>query len=406
METEYLPNRLENEIRSIIDKKREGGHWDFKEKYTNNADLLHDILCMANNLYEGERYLIIGVDNSFNILGVPATGRKTQSNLIDFLSKAPFSGDIRPEVELHTLSIADKEIDVILILNKLEKPFFLSKDYKDSVDETSKKTVRAGVIYTRVGDKNTAINETADQYYIEKMWRQRFGLDLSVIERFKKLLKEPENWLHNPANHRIPQGNDLVAHDCFPVYHKYFSEFQIERSEPKESEGESFCYFYPNPKSYLGTFYFKCYSTTVFELEYFYCDEMRIILPMPEIRHLNFRDIPNSWFYCYTLDNMLGYFLQFLHVGRVVIDSGRGSYPPILIFKDTQELKLFEEYAKGNEDTIGNIEPRLPCVGGKGCKYFRSRDYKTYDGRIEMNALFISRLGKFYSDWRAKETGA
>lgn len=397
-------NELKTTIKNLIDHKREGDYWDFKEKFhACKVSLLHDILSMANSLCESKKYIIIGVDSSFNILGVPAADRMTQANLIDFLSKINFSGDIRPEVELHTLSLEHKEIDVIVILNKLEKPFFLSEDYRDS---KTKKIVRAGVIYTRVGDKNTAIDRTADQYHIEKMWRQRFGLDLSIIERFKKLLKEPEKWLHNPANKWLAQENDLVSHKHFPVYHKHFSEFKIELSEPEESEGESFCYFYMNPKSYLGKAYFKYHSTVVFELEYFYCDEMNIILPVPELKNLNFKDIHGSWFYYYTLDNMIGYFLQFLHIGRVIIDSGRGLYPPVLIFKDTEELESFVEYVKDNEKIINNIKPPfLPFFGGIGCKYFQSKEYEKYNSTIEINALFISRLGKLYNDWPADKTG-
>jgi hypothetical protein len=29
---------------------------------------------------------------------------------------------------------------------------------------------------------------------IEKMWRQRFGIDLSALERLRILLQQPEEW--------------------------------------------------------------------------------------------------------------------------------------------------------------------------------------------------------------------
>lgn len=43
--------------------KQEGDHWDSKrEWYGNKTDLLHDIICMANNLSSQDGLIIIGVD--------------------------------------------------------------------------------------------------------------------------------------------------------------------------------------------------------------------------------------------------------------------------------------------------------------------------------------------------------
>ena len=42
-----------DEIIELISLKQEGSHWDFKKEWygeSKNADLLHDIICMANNL--------------------------------------------------------------------------------------------------------------------------------------------------------------------------------------------------------------------------------------------------------------------------------------------------------------------------------------------------------------------
>lgn len=42
---------LKNEVEELISMKQEGPYWDFKrEWHTENGDLLHDIICMANNL--------------------------------------------------------------------------------------------------------------------------------------------------------------------------------------------------------------------------------------------------------------------------------------------------------------------------------------------------------------------
>ena len=44
---------FEDKIFELIQLKQEGEYWDFKRQwYKNNSDLLHDIICMANNLSE------------------------------------------------------------------------------------------------------------------------------------------------------------------------------------------------------------------------------------------------------------------------------------------------------------------------------------------------------------------
>ena len=41
---------FENEIAELIERKAEGSYWDFKQEWhSNNVDLLHDIVCMANS---------------------------------------------------------------------------------------------------------------------------------------------------------------------------------------------------------------------------------------------------------------------------------------------------------------------------------------------------------------------
>ena len=89
---------LYEEISELIDLKTEGDYWDFKVQWhENKADLLHDIICMANNLANRDAYLIIGVSDSkhedgVRIKGVPEVNRKSQQNLIDFLKNIKFGG--------------------------------------------------------------------------------------------------------------------------------------------------------------------------------------------------------------------------------------------------------------------------------------------------------------------------
>lgn len=56
---------FENKIISLINSKIEGPYWDFKRSWhTKDVDLLHDIICMANNLVSQDGYIIIRIDES------------------------------------------------------------------------------------------------------------------------------------------------------------------------------------------------------------------------------------------------------------------------------------------------------------------------------------------------------
>lgn len=55
---------LEDEISYLIELHQEGEYWDFKRQWydsSKSADLLHDIICMANNLANHDAYIIIGL---------------------------------------------------------------------------------------------------------------------------------------------------------------------------------------------------------------------------------------------------------------------------------------------------------------------------------------------------------
>lgn len=51
-------------VSRLISTNREASHWDFKRIWhKNNADLIHDIICLANNPKGHIGMLIIGVDD-------------------------------------------------------------------------------------------------------------------------------------------------------------------------------------------------------------------------------------------------------------------------------------------------------------------------------------------------------
>ena len=92
-----------------------------KEWHINKADLLHDIICMANNpsLHDGFTVIGINEETDFSVCDVvnDPNRRKTQ-DMVTFLRDKKFAGGIRPTVYVQSLSIAQKTIDVIMVQNE------------------------------------------------------------------------------------------------------------------------------------------------------------------------------------------------------------------------------------------------------------------------------------------------
>ena len=77
------------EIRRLIELRQEGKYWDFKKEwYQNKSDLLHDIICMANNLSNHDGLIIVGVDEEtdYTICDVANDpNRKKTQDIVAFL---------------------------------------------------------------------------------------------------------------------------------------------------------------------------------------------------------------------------------------------------------------------------------------------------------------------------------
>ena len=121
-------------ILTFISLHHEGSYWDFKKQWhESKEDLLHDIICMANNLENRDAYIIIGVDeeNNFKIHDVcNDPNRKNTQNLVDFLKDKKFAGGIRPSVHIENIEFNNNVIDVIVIENSDKTPFYLTEKFQ------------------------------------------------------------------------------------------------------------------------------------------------------------------------------------------------------------------------------------------------------------------------------------
>lgn len=213
---------LKNEILELIERHTEGEYWDFKQQWhSNNVDLIHDIICMANSLANRDCYIIIGVeDETYNVLGVSGEKRKNQQNVINLLQQKPsWAGGYVPEVYVKTISIEDKEIDIVVIKQSDNTPFYLLEDYKKEGQPIFK-----GAIYTRKGDTNTPKTKTADLYDTELLWKRRFGLLYNPSQRAKFYLRDLDNWeLVESEDIKSDEEHTLFYYKLDPDYTIYLA---------------------------------------------------------------------------------------------------------------------------------------------------------------------------------------
>ncbi|WP_197223463.1 AlbA family DNA-binding domain-containing protein [Lysinibacillus sphaericus] len=215
-------------IQNLISLKQEGSYWDFKKEWYSSekkSDLLHDIICMANNLDNKDAYIIIGIDeeNMHQVSSVVNDkNRKSTQMLVDFLRDKKFSGGIRPIVYVETIIINNGEIDVIVVKNTSNTPYYLNEKYQG---------VFANNIYTRVMDTNTPKEKSADIHHVEYLWKKRFRLISTPLERAKYYLEKKSEWEGSPSD------------EAFIKYHKFFPEFTIEHTPDDIRNGYEFYLF-------------------------------------------------------------------------------------------------------------------------------------------------------------------
>lgn len=325
-------------IEGLLLQNKEGDYWDFKREYgSSNTDMLHDIVCMANQTsHKGDRYLIYGIaeDNgSLTVHGL--TIEKKQADVLDYLRNQKFAV-CPPDINLIALTYEDKKLNVIIMKDKPLKPYYLLEDIK----ENNNAILRAGAIYTRVGDTNTPKNKTADIYQVEQMWRERFGINLPAFERCLHLMQETENWEQPPT-----QIGQLY-------YHKHFAEFQIKLGHAEEGNGTPYTALYKNDSVYRWAVSLYFHGTLLREFSFLNCDGARLHLVDPEQEtlersHLKLSESPNhSYFYYYLQDSIEFSLLRILN-----LNNSECWYSPhelqnkgILIFKTEKHLKQFTNY--------------------------------------------------------------
>jgi hypothetical protein len=315
--------------------KQEGDYWDFKRcHHTNTADLLHDIICMSNNLADRDAYIIFGViDKTGEVVGVEQDkNRRTQQELVQQLKGKGFASDIRPNIELVTLTVQGHAIDVLIVKNSIHTPYFLTRNHPDN-----KQVVRANYIYTRICDTNTDIDKSADINQVEYLWRKRFGIDKPIYERYQILLGNPNDWV-------VDWGNRDYA------YNRYSPEFQMKCGDITDSKGswEPCAAFFLDSEMFFTKLELFYHSTVVYETELWAFDGLRSFVPKASNGMAG--NHGTLWYFYYDLSSIEGKLLRIFTDERYDYSSREHRCVQFLLFENEESKERFNLYFLQHKD--------------------------------------------------------
>ncbi|MHA7097719.1 AlbA family DNA-binding domain-containing protein [Priestia megaterium] len=327
-------------IQNLIAKNSEGDYWDFKQKWhKDNERLLHDILCFSNTVHERDCYIIIGVSDSGEVVGVNEGERMKQASILDLLSNTVFAGDNTPEIKVDTFKIEDKEIDVLTVFNSYNVPFYLknkSKKYSH---------IKEGYIYTRVGDKNTPINQNATIQQIEMLWKKRLGLTQPPLTQIVSRLESKLDWIENNG----------TFYNVFKPEFKLVEEFTGD--EYIRRKGEFYVYSQTNSEFSYETLKVMYNQTVLEEFQLVILDSGRYKTPIPEWGQIG-QDKTGANFkytYKYYLKDSIAYKLQqffFDCENEEEVYAKRDFDEVVLYFENNKEKLAFEYYVEINQRTF------------------------------------------------------
>lgn len=324
---------LEDEIKNLITTRNEGERWDFKaEHHANKAEMLHDILCLANGRFEFRNsYLIYGVeDGTGRIVGVESDpNRRPQHDLTQFLLQSHFAGQNRPTVYMHTLELNGHQVDVLEIVNDHRGPYYLEKDYCEGT-----RKVRKFHIYTRSGGSNTPMDRNADPSQIEELWKKRFGLLLPPALRFNELVQIRNNW---------SEENGVY-------YQIYQPEFTVDFKDVTDPTKPLFFAYEAGPESAIYyDLHAKYHNTTLYTLRVIEYDYGRFRAVLPEEGVIPFyQSNLTVRFNYYLLDHVQAALNRLIYKDQG-LPSRHKLYTCVPCFESHEQYCAFTNYVAQNE---------------------------------------------------------
>ena len=298
---------------------------------------------MANNIEGRDAYLIYGADDNGIVKGIETTTepRYTTKMVTEFLRTKHFAGQYVPKVSVQVLKIDGHELDVLIVHNTRNTPYYLTDKFNPSHD--NKKMLLPGAVYTRINDINTPRIQTASFEHTEYLWR-RFGIDMTPSEKLLRLLDNPEDWSETRW--------DVDRHS----YNIYNPEYQINVLDSQDAY-ETISYFYDDERMLYAPLKLNYLTTTLYETELWYMDMGRCLIPKPEHKY----DMEHGLYYYYIeKDSLNGKLLPLFAYGKSQCCDRSGREVPIMIFENKEMRTEFESWLVNNlflkEKYIADLE--------------------------------------------------
>ena len=311
---------LKNKVESIINEKKETDEWDFKQEWSDTQEVVKDIICFSNTTHDKDCYLIYGISNDYEITGMEKE-RKKQSDIHDTIAKICFAAGVKPKIELETIIIQNKEVDVLIVKNIEKTPIYLEEPYSK---------LRVGYIYSRVGDRNTAYDKNSSSEIIEKLWKKRFKLLKAPLDYMLDKLENIDDWEINDEGY----------------YNKYKPDYRI-REVDKETNSiirtdfYSYSVFNESTQYYTYDFFYK---SSLKKYRIVVLDSGRFSTPIPESEMLKIEK-EKIYYRYYVKRSPVWKIKEFLYNKSENLEKEQTKYDfekVILIFESEKEKEKFE----------------------------------------------------------------
>lgn len=321
-------------VQLFLEQGKEGDCWDFKQEWHEEmSELIKDIICFVNTVHDESCYLIFGVSDTCEVVGM-IKPRKKQADVLETISNLIFAGDNYPKISIETIFLNGKEVDVLTIFNTDMTPIYLKRSYGK---------MREGCIYLRIGDKNTPDNSNADIVDIEMLWKKRLGLT-----------KPPLNYiydrLHNPLEWKT-QGN---------IYYNIFRpEYTLEEVDDDDCYGKDEFYSYAmcNEKTIFSMLEIKCHETVLEKYQLVILDSGRYKTPVPEWGFICRINVQPKYSYKYYILGSNAYYVhQFFYDANDGEERiARNQFLEIVVTYNSEEERLaFEAFIEENKKLLDN----------------------------------------------------
>ncbi|WP_081390425.1 ATP-binding protein [Staphylococcus argenteus] len=78
--------------------------------HENIHDLIKDIVCFSNTVHDEDSYLIFGINDDFEIIGLDDNShRRKQADIIDAINQLKLEGVEKPKISVDSIEIENKK---------------------------------------------------------------------------------------------------------------------------------------------------------------------------------------------------------------------------------------------------------------------------------------------------------